>query len=146
MVNDLTYRVANEKDLLQILELLSLVKGDKQDIFLEQFIVAHEGERIVGCVRIKKLEDGTNELASLGVVPKYRRQSIGRNLVQKVVEYHKERPVYLLCFKDSEHFYTTCGFSAILHHELPDILKKEYERVSAVFADSRQEIISMIMK
>jgi len=131
-------------DLLVIETLLKRVWGDTSNLSHEQFIVAKDDDKLIGCVRIKKLDKNCLELASLAVLEEYRGKRIGSRLVEELLKNEKGRPVYILCFKEREHFYTTLGFSMMASNVLPNILKKEYDRVFDLLKNQNKEIMAMI--
>jgi GNAT superfamily N-acetyltransferase len=47
-----------------------------------EIAVAAQGERLLGCVRIRKLDDDVSEFGMLAVAPGHRRTGIGRELVR----------------------------------------------------------------
>ena len=120
----ITYQKATENDLPQILAILQTVKGDTSDIHVSDFLIAKDGEKVVGCVRIKVLPEGVFKLASLGVLDAYREQGIGRNLLKKLLESDSRRPIYVICIPERKAFYEHNGFVRIEVADLPQILRE----------------------
>lgn len=110
------------------------------------FLIAKDKEKVVGCVRIKVLSDGTLELASLGVLDIYRGHGIARNLLTKLLESDSRRPIYLLCMRKKESFYRKFGFKIEQVDIIPTILQSEFTRISKKLANNDREIIAMVMK
>lgn len=137
------YRWANENDLTQIVDLLMVVRGDRQDVTANQFLIASLEDLVIGCVRVKNLTDGTQELASLCVQPKYRNLGVGEQLVKSILSYSKKRPIYLLCFDNMLMFYKKFGFVQVDPNILPDCLGDEYRRVSVSFAPLDDKVVAM---
>lgn len=135
---------AKSSDLSVIESLLKSVWGDTNNISCEQFVVAKDNNKLIGCVRIKRLDRDCLELASLAVLEEYRGKGIGNKLVKEILKKGKKRPVYLLCFLDRKNFYTNSGFSIIDSNSLPNILKNEYDRVFNVFKQQNKVIIAMV--
>lgn len=123
------YESVTNEDLAPISALLHGTNGDDFNLILQDLIVAKDGDEVVGCIRIKALEDGTRELASLVVAPDYRKKGIGRSLVSNVLETCNFRPIYLLCSEENAPFYAISGFAEIEPADLPGSLSKEYERI-----------------
>jgi N-acetylglutamate synthase-like GNAT family acetyltransferase len=139
---NLSYRQAEENDMSSIVNLLTKERGDQTNFDLHTFQVAVIDNKMAGCIRIKELKDCL-ELASLVVKSDYRNLGIGSTLVRQVLTNKKRRPIYLLCFKDKEHFYNTNGFYLISIESLPETLKNEYKRVKEKLAHTNLEIIAM---
>ena len=125
----INFIVAQPSDLADLLNLLELIGGDRSKMDTASFIVAKDDQKLVGCVRVKKFNDQSLELASLAVNPEYQRQGIGRTLVEKILEKEKSRPIFLFCSIEKEPFYTLNGFVKIVPEVLPSEIKKEYDEV-----------------
>ena len=138
-----TYRAASYVDIDQILPLIHTVHGDDRDIDVTKFIVAVDGNKVIGCVRVRKLEEGTLELASLGVYPEYRRYGVGLEIVRRLLETFPDRPVFLMCFPQLEGFYRKNGFEKISGVDLPPILRTEYKKHTE---RTRQDVLCMVIK
>lgn len=126
-----------------IYDLVRSVHGDTQDLDPSECIVASYDGKIVGCVRVKYMSDGTAVLASLGVHPKYRRYGIGSQMIQKLLQTHTARPLYVLCFPELEEFYRKSGFEKIAGSDLPLILQTEYEKHTK---RTRQDVLCMVIR
>jgi len=137
------YRWANENDLTQIVDLLMVVRGDRQDITANQFLIASLEDLVIGCVRVKNLTDGTQELASLCVQPKYRNLGVGEQLVKSILNYSNKRPIYLLCFDKLIMFYKKFGFVQVDPNLLPDCLSNECKRVCGSFAPQDDRVVAL---
>jgi amino-acid N-acetyltransferase len=122
------FRDASSNDLPYILEIVRSVSGDYKDVVPEQFLIAEDENKIVGCVRIKKTTDFF-ELASLCVSPEYRGKGIGSNLVIKILKRFNNRPIYLLCSEKRQGFYQNLGFVVVATAKLPVAMKEEYKRI-----------------
>jgi amino-acid N-acetyltransferase len=135
---------AKSSGLSAIESLLKSVWGDTNDISFEQFVVAKDDDKLIGCVRIKYLDKDCLELTSLAVLEEYRGKKVGSKLMEEILKKENKRPVYLLCFVDKKIFYTNFGFSVIESNSLPNILKNEYNRVFNIFKQQNKEIIAMV--
>lgn len=84
------------------------------------FLVAKDGNRIVGCAGLKKLEDGICEMKRLYVLDEYKGQGIGKRLVSRILEegaakgYRKIRLDTLRQMDAAQGLYRSLGF-----HEIP---------------------------
>lgn len=141
---EIIYRNAQERDLVFILEIVKSVSGDYRDFIFEQFLIAESQHKIIGCVRIKKMAE-CFELASLTVLPEYRGAGIGSNLVIKILEKNKNRPVYILCSKKRESFYKRLGFETAEVENLPNPMGEEYKRISQSHFLKNVQIIAMVI-
>ena len=128
----ITYQKATVNDLPQILAILQKVKGDASDIRVSDFLIAKDGEKVVGGVRIKALPEGVLKLASLGVLDAYREQGIGRSLLKKLLESDSRRPIYVICIPERESFYGHNGFVRIGVADLPQILREHVRGNDAI--------------
>ena len=108
--------------------LVRSVHGDTDGLDPSQCIVASHAGKVVGCVRVKYLSDGTAVLTSLGVHPDYRKRGIGSQMIQKLLQIYLVRPLFILCFPELEIFYQQSGFEKISVSELPPILQAEFQK------------------
>jgi len=138
----ITYSRATSDDTQILMEILRAVRGDTKDMSGEQFVIAKNAEKIIGCTRIKQLIDCL-ELASVAVLPEYRKQGIGLALVKYILETDNRRPIYLLCFAETCNFYLKAGFNIIDLNLLPNSLKQEYDRVALLLKASNKRIEAM---
>jgi len=139
------YQIGEEKDFDVVMKLLTEIGGDRSpDMPIKDFIVAKDGNKLVGCARIKKFPDGCLELASLAVDSDYRRMGIGKVLVAKILEREPSRPIYLMCSIEKEPFYELNGFEKIEAKDLSASLKEEYERVLTRVKIPADQILIMV--
>lgn len=139
----IVYRKPNSTELNEIMTLVTLVDGDSREIDIDQFFVAIDNETIVGCVRIKHLPDESQELASMAVLPEYRKQGIGSTLINTILQ-NTSDSVYLLCSPKNEHFYTSNGFVTITPQALSSSMQKEYNRIAEKLAGTNLKIVAMV--
>jgi 1-acyl-sn-glycerol-3-phosphate acyltransferase len=142
---DIKYRRAEEGDLPFILEILNSASGDVKDINHGQFLIAEDKNEIVGCIRIKDV-NGYFMLASLAVLPDYKRRGIGSTLIRKIIEENNKRPVFLFCNLKNEGFYKKLGFKIVKAENIPEALKKDYNDLAKRnFAKNTKLLIAMIL-
>lgn len=136
------YTNAEPKDIPILTSLLQSVRGDTKDLDYQKFVVAKDDNNIIGCVRIKELSD-CSELASVAVLPEYRGQGIGLELVRRMLKQETARPIYLLCFAETCDFYIKAGFIEVPINTLPNSLQQECDRVAVLLKDSGRRISAM---
>ena len=90
------YGKAEIEDIPCVLDILNSVLGDVKDINPGQFLIAQDGNKVIGCIRIQNI-DGYFKLTSLAVLPNYRKIGIGGTLITKILDENTKRPVYLFC-------------------------------------------------
>ncbi len=120
---EITIQPANELQYLQILVLAKYMALDLSEVRRDQFVVALEGKKIIGFIRIKNNKD-LIELATMGVVKGYRGQGIGRLLIN-----------YFKVKYDSLHLITCIpkhfekqGFVSV--SEIPESLQGKYNNTA----------------
>lgn len=121
-------------------------KGDRRDISVNQFMLAKDGDRLIGCIRIKELAKDCLELASLVVMPEYRKQGIGSQLVKTILSKEKRRPIYLLCSTQQQGFYERNGFELMGVDILPEFFKNEYQRIIKLPFAQNIKVIAMVYR
>ncbi len=142
---NIKYRKAKIEDVPFILDILNSVSGNVKDINSNQFLIAQDENKIIGCVRIQNI-DGYFELASLAVLPDYRKRGIGNILVTKIIKENTKRPLYLFCNIKNEGFYKKLGFKRTEVKNIPEVLKKDYDNLlNLKFAKNTELLIVMIL-
>ena len=124
-MTEIIYRKSNKDDLPQIMALLEKLGLDMSKP-VNNFTVVANGMLILGCARIKEMDDGALELASVAVEKKNRNKGIGRNLVNKALANEPRRPIYLMCRQERQQFYEFLGFKKIDGKELPLSIRDKF--------------------
>ena len=93
-----------------------------------RLLLAAEGERVIGCVALRKVEDGVCEMKRLYVRPEARGMALGRRLAEAIVEearsagYAEMRLDVLPEFEAARRVYRSMGFvpaDAVSHNPVP---------------------------
>jgi N-acetylglutamate synthase-like GNAT family acetyltransferase len=102
-------RPANSADFQAIVNLVSSVGGDLENLVTNEFVVAEDKVgRIIGCGRLKRYKN-VMELASLAVADEHRGKEIGRAIVDQLLKRQKGF-IYLVCELNRVMFFERCGF------------------------------------
>lgn len=83
--------------------------------------------RFIGCGQLKPHGDGSVELASIAVVPEWRRRGVASAIIQTLMA-AAPRPLYLTCLSNMGPFYEKFGFHTVSGAALP----KYFRRLSTV--------------
>jgi C_GCAxxG_C_C family probable redox protein len=116
-------RPAGPEDLGAIRTLLAVCLLPMQDIAERQirFVVAESDRGIIGVGGLEVLPEGVALLRSVAVMPGYRKQNVGRRIVNRLVsmaqDEHIDR-IYLLTETASDYF-GAMGFSAVARDKVP---------------------------
>lgn len=115
-----------------------------------RFLVARltDGQAIIGVGQIKHHRDGSRELASVAVVPEYRRQGVASALIRALVE-QEEQTLFLTCRRELRSFYQRFGFEMVPRSALPPFLNRIYlvatlfSPLLSLFSAQHLQIIAM---
>jgi N-acetylglutamate synthase-like GNAT family acetyltransferase len=78
-----------------------------------QFVLAVTADdQIIGCGQVKSHNDGSRELASIAVVPEWRKQAIASRIITHLMATHVSR-LWLTCSSEMIPFYQKFGFGEI---------------------------------
>ncbi len=126
---DFNFRPATAADAPAIRALIHLVRINPLDLDWQHFILAvsPSGE-MLGCGQIKIHGDGSRELASLAVWPRYQRQGIGKAIMTRLMN-GAEPPLYLTCRAVMQPYYVPFGFRLLEPAEMPPY----FRRIWAIF-------------
>lgn len=117
-------RQAFAADLPVIRKMIHAERLNPMGIKWPGFILAVDAQdRILGCAQIKTHADGTDELASIAVVPERRRAGIGGALVQ-ALQAKAAGPLYLTCASGLTAYYKRFGFEKISFQDAPPYFRR----------------------
>lgn len=123
--NSCILRPASAQDIWSIRKLVFSAKLDPTQLNWRQFLVIEFEEKLVACGQLRNFEDA-QELGSLVVVKKWRKQGLGTILTKHLIQ-QATQPLYLECLGQKlEYFYSRLGFVPISLAELPPSLKFKF--------------------
>jgi N-acetylglutamate synthase-like GNAT family acetyltransferase len=118
------------------------------DLKWKNFVLAVDeasGE-IVGTGQIKTHRDGSQELASIAVVPAYQHRGIAHQIVERLLAWHgNSGTLYLMCERHMSPFYEPFGFHVIRGNELPPYFRR-LKRFVGIFERLLREEKLLVMK
>jgi len=109
-----------------------------------RFVIAEEGDEIIGIGQIKPHGDGSRELASIAVIPERRGQGIARQIIEHLLE-RETGVVYLTCRSQLESFYARFGFRRIDRGEMPPYFRRII-RLANLFSPMLRGVHIIVMK
>lgn len=90
----------------------------------ERFLVAvDEEEKLVGCGQVKPHGDGRCELASIAVVPEWRKNGVASAIIKQLIDDNPGR-LYLTCRASMGAFYERFGFRRASKEELTPYFRR----------------------
>ena len=104
---------------------------------------AVDGGQLIGCGQLKPHGDGSVELASIAVVPAWRRQGVASAVIQKLMA-EGPRPLYLTCLSHNGPFYEKFGFHTVTGDDLPGYFRR-LSRVAGLFGVFRMTQEKMLV-
>ncbi len=119
---------ANEEAIIK-----AMIRGEQLDPFnvhWQNFLVATEGERIVGIGQVKPYRSG-RELGSLAVVADRRQTGIGGAIIKALIA-RENGPLLLFCLAFREPFYAKFGFRRVGVSDIPGEFKLKYALGTAI--------------
>jgi N-acetylglutamate synthase-like GNAT family acetyltransferase len=137
-------RAATAEDAAHIRAVVRLARLNPTGLNWERFRLAVDADnKVIGCVQIKPHRDGSQELASLVVDPKYRGQGIARTLIENLIGTY-ERDLYLMCRSTLGDFYEKFGFRGITETQMPTYFRR-ISKLASVAEILRKEGESLLI-
>ena len=107
---EVTYRPATAAEAGAVRSLIFRVGINPRDLDWHRFLVAIDPEgRLVGCGQVKPHADGSRELASIAVRPRWRGRSVAGEIIRRLMA-QEGPPLWLMCRSDLAGFYRRFGF------------------------------------
>jgi N-acetylglutamate synthase-like GNAT family acetyltransferase len=97
---------------------------DPLNVHWQSFLVATEGDRIIGIGQVKPYRSG-RELGSLAVAADRRQRGVGGAIINALIA-RENGPLLLFCLSFREPFYAKFGFRRVDVSDLPGELKLKY--------------------
>ncbi len=123
-------RKATTSDAEQISELVNLGEREGQLLprtldairaGIEDWFVAEEGGKIVGCGALIEMGPTLSEIRSLAVAPAYRRNGIGAKIVEALMEDARARDIPMVfALTRAVPFFEKLGFAATVKEDFPE--------------------------
>jgi N-acetylglutamate synthase-like GNAT family acetyltransferase len=89
-----------------------------------RFILAVDDQgQVIGCGQVKQHADGSQELASIAVIPTWQKHGVARQIIEQMIAQHPGR-LYLTCRSSLEPFYERFGFRAVGLPEMPPYFQR----------------------
>ena len=108
-------------------------------------IAVDDRNQLVGCGQVKVHRDGSRELASIAVVPAWRRQGVARAVIESLIASNPP-PLYLTCRSRLGPFYERFGFQVIPPAEMPAYFRRVYRLVKWFSFVSRRDQGMLVMR
>jgi amino-acid N-acetyltransferase len=119
-----TIRSAEAVDQPAIRKIIFQARINPTGLNWKRFLVAVDPEgQIIGCGQIKPHSDGSHELASIVVVPEWRRHGIARAIITALLNQHPQE-LYLTCRSSLGSFYERFGFKVVEQENMPLYFKQ----------------------
>lgn len=133
MLTDIEIRPAVEADGATIRSMVREARLVPTNLHWSRFLVAEEGELIVGIQQVKVHKGGTREVASRAVRPQFRRRGIGTELMRAALA-RESGPLYLRCNEEWARYYERFGFRRVEPTGLPTDFRRDYRVGTTIVA------------
>ena len=138
-----TIRSATEADQATIRRLVREANINPMSLDWPNFVVAEDGGAIVGVGQVKTHRDGSQELASIAVVPSRQGQGIGSALIETLLAREPSAVLYLTCRRELEGFYQRFGFRTVKRAEYPPYFGRMIPMINLVMRPFGTRILVM---
>ncbi|MBT5016117.1 excinuclease ABC subunit UvrC [Candidatus Peregrinibacteria bacterium] len=137
-------RKPKKKELQAIEKILKKANLDFEDLNQHKIIIAEKKKKIVGIGRLKPVDEQSSEIASLWVHEKHRKDGLGREIVEALIQKQRKGKLYALpCREKLIDWFGAMGF-----HELKDVPKimQNKHRMCTEKSCSAQPLIIMVYR
>ena len=135
---DFRIQTANEDHAIPIRRLVRSSGINPTSLDWRRFLVAMDADgRLVGCGQIKPHHDGSQELASLAVIPTWRRRGVARAIIEALLAEHQS-DLYLMCQSSLGPLYAKFGFEAIDEAQMPTYFRR-VSKLAGVLENLRKQ-------
>jgi len=143
----ISLRPATAADQKRIVEIIHIVGINPMDLKWQHFTVAVDDatNAIVGTGQIKTHGDGSRELASIGVLPEYRRQGIAHRMMEHLLA-HSTGTLFLTCLSTMGSFYEPYGFRIIGDDEMTPYFRRLKRIAKTLMRFMRPGVKLLVMK
>jgi N-acetylglutamate synthase-like GNAT family acetyltransferase len=144
----ITLRAAVPADQPIIRRIVRHARLNPLNLHWQNFLIAEDGEEVIGIGQVKQYGDGSRELASIAVLPKWQGQGIGSLIIRALLA-HETGPIVLICVDPLEAFYGRFGFRRAGSRHLPPALRSIYRlgltlMLFSRLAGERIKLIAMV--
>jgi len=137
---------ATRDDFQAIRSLIHSVQINPTGLDWRRFLVAVTPQgNLLGCGQIKTHDHGSREIASIAVQEQVRGLGVARAVIEKLLAFEPERPIYLMCRTRLKLFYVKFGFHAIGLEEMPPYFRRicRVERIFNSIAQPANRLLVM---
>ena len=125
-------RPATAGDSAAIHKLIYRVGINPMALDWQRFMIAEDEKgAMLGCGQIKPHSDGTYELASIAVWPRFQGRGVGRGIILHLLV-DAPSPVYLTCRSQLRPYYEKFGFQSLAFAQMPPYFKRLWRIASTV--------------
>ena len=100
---------------------------DDEDLQKEKFLIAINKNRLIGFGRLRNHKDAI-ELCSLGVIPEFRSQGVGKKIVNELIK-KASSDLYVVCIIPD--FFRKFGFNIVTQY--PESMKRKHQMCTSQF-------------
>lgn len=101
-------------------------------------VLAEDDNRVIGAVRLCT-EEGHLVLRGMDIEASYRRQGLGRRMLEELVQYIGDQDCYSLPWKHLDHFYGIIGFQVVEDDQLPEFLQERLASSRKTMLDAEMQ-------
>jgi amino-acid N-acetyltransferase len=132
LTSEYRLRPATAADAFRIRQIISRVHINPTALDWHRFILAvDQAGNVIACGQVKPHGGGLQELASLAVLPAWRRRGVASDIIEHLIHQHPGR-LFLTCRASLEPLYQKFGFQTINHEEMPAYYR-QLSRLANVF-------------